>query len=113
MRVVHKRQPLRNVGNRIQTPNGMERASDPSTLIHSRLALLFTRPGPISFKMTSATPLSTINDLFRRIAAAANPRAILWQDAGGQWRPISSDNIYQRVRALSAALLDWGVQKGE
>jgi len=44
---------------------------------------------------------------------AANPRAILWQDEFEQWQPISSDQIYQRVRALSEAFLGWGVQKGD
>jgi long-chain acyl-CoA synthetase len=63
--------------------------------------------------MTQKTPLSTINDLFRRVAAAANPRAILWQDEFALWQPISSDQIYQRVRALSEAFLCWGAQKGD
>jgi long-chain acyl-CoA synthetase len=63
--------------------------------------------------MTSNTPITTINDLFRRVAAAANPRAILWQDEFGQWQPISSDQIYQRVRALAQAFLKWGAQKGD
>jgi long-chain acyl-CoA synthetase len=58
-------------------------------------------------------PISTINDLFRRVAAAANPRAVLWQDEFGQWQPISSDQIYQRVRALAEAFLSWGAQKGD
>jgi long-chain acyl-CoA synthetase len=63
--------------------------------------------------MTPTVPLFTINDLFRRVAAAANPRAVLWQDEFGQWQPISSDQIYQRVRALAQALLAWGAQKGD
>jgi long-chain acyl-CoA synthetase len=63
--------------------------------------------------MTENTPLTTINDLFRRVAAAANPRAVLWQDEFGQWQPISSDQIYQRVRALAQAFLSWGAQKGD
>ena len=63
--------------------------------------------------MTKIPPLSTMNDLFRRIAAAANPRAVLWQDEFGQWQPISSDQIYQRVRALAKAFLAWGAQKGD
>jgi len=63
--------------------------------------------------MTPTSPLSTINDLFRRVTTAANPRAILWQDEFGQWQPISSDQIYQRVRALSEAFLDWGAKKGD
>jgi long-chain acyl-CoA synthetase len=63
--------------------------------------------------MTSTAPLTTINDLFRRIAGAANPRAVLWQDEFGHWLPISSDQIYQRVRALAEALLGWGAQAGD
>jgi long-chain acyl-CoA synthetase len=62
--------------------------------------------------MTSPAPLSTINDLFRRVAAAANPRAVLWQDEFGHWLPISSDQIYQRVRSLAEAFLSWGAEKG-
>jgi long-chain acyl-CoA synthetase len=38
---------------------------------------------------------------------------VLWQDEFGQWQPISSDQIYQRVRALAEAFLRWGVQKGD
>jgi long-chain acyl-CoA synthetase len=64
-------------------------------------------------KMTQNPSLSTINDLFCRVAAAANPRAILWQDEFGLWQPISSDQIYQRVRALAQAFLSWGAQKGD
>jgi long-chain acyl-CoA synthetase len=63
--------------------------------------------------MTTTPPISTINDLFRRVASAANPRAVLWQDDFGQWQPISSDQIYQRVRALGEAFLSWGVKKGD
>ncbi len=63
--------------------------------------------------MTKIAPISTINDLFRRVAAAANPRAVLWQDEFGQWQPISSDQIYQRVRALAEAFLGWDTQKGD
>ena len=63
--------------------------------------------------MTTIAPISTVNDLFRRVASAANPRAILWQDEFGQWQPISSDQIYQRVRALGQAFLGWGAKKGD
>jgi long-chain acyl-CoA synthetase len=63
--------------------------------------------------MTENPSISTINDLFCRVAAASNPRAILWQDEFGLWQPISSDQIYQRVRALALAFLSWGAQKGD
>jgi long-chain acyl-CoA synthetase len=64
-------------------------------------------------KMTQNTPLTTINDLFFRVVAAANPSAILWQDEFGLWQPISSDQIYQRVRALAQTFLSWGAKKGD
>jgi long-chain acyl-CoA synthetase len=63
--------------------------------------------------MTSPAPIKTLNDLFLRVAAAANPRAVLWQNASSEWQPISSDQIYQRVRAVAHALHNWGVQKGD
>jgi long-chain acyl-CoA synthetase len=63
--------------------------------------------------MTPICPLTTLNDLFCRVAAAGNPKAILWQDEFGQWQPISSDQIYQRVRALAQTFLSWGVRKGD
>jgi long-chain acyl-CoA synthetase len=63
--------------------------------------------------MTTTPSITTINDLFRRVASAGNPRAVLWQDDFGQWQPISSDQIYHRVRALGEAFLSWGVQKGD
>lgn len=63
--------------------------------------------------MTANNPIRTLNDLFLRVAAAENPAMVLWQDRGGQWKPISSDQFYQRVRALGRALQAWGVQKGD
>ena len=66
-----------------------------------------------STKMAKTPQINTINDLFCRVAAAANPRAILWQDEFGLWQPISSDQIYQRVRALAQAFLSWGAKKGD
>jgi long-chain acyl-CoA synthetase len=63
--------------------------------------------------MNQVSPITTINDLFRRIASAAQPKAMLWQDEFGAWQPISSDQIYQRVRALAEAFLGWGAKKGD
>jgi long-chain acyl-CoA synthetase len=63
--------------------------------------------------MTTSPSITTINDLFVRVAGAANPRALLWQDEFSEWQPISSGQIYQRVRALAEALLGWGVQRGD
>ncbi len=57
--------------------------------------------------------ITTLNDLFFRVASAANPRAVLWQDEFSQWQPLSSDQIYQRVRALATAFLELGAKKGD
>lgn len=58
-------------------------------------------------------PLSTINDLFMRVATANAPRAILWQDEFSNWEPLSSDQIYHRVHSLAEAFLSWGARKGD
>lgn len=63
--------------------------------------------------MTAQNPIQTINDLFFQVAGAGNSAAVLWQDELGRWLPLSSDQIYQRVRALAAALMGWGVRKGD
>ena len=70
-------------------------------------------PTPNNSSVNLPPPISTVNDLFYRIARAANPRAVLWQDASGAWLPISSDQIYQRVRALATGLLKLGAKKGD
>jgi long-chain acyl-CoA synthetase len=63
--------------------------------------------------MTKTDSFSTINDLFLRVASSGHPRPVLWQDAFGHWQPISSDQLYQRVRALASAFLGWEVRKGD
>ena len=63
--------------------------------------------------MMPVPQITTLNDLFFRVASAANPRAVLWQDEFNQWQPLSSDQIYQRVRALATAFLEFGAKKGD
>ncbi len=58
-------------------------------------------------------PLGTLNDIFFAIAESRRDRAMLFQDTGGAWQPISSTQVYQRVRALADALRAWGIRKGE
>ena len=60
-----------------------------------------------------AAQIATLNDIFFRVVAAANPRAILWQDERGDWKALSSETVYQRVRALANAFLRLGARKGE
>jgi long-chain acyl-CoA synthetase len=70
-------------------------------------------PVPDDFATMPVPQITTLNDLFFRVAAAANPRAVLWQDESNQWQPLSSDQIYQRVRALATAFLGFGAKKGD
>jgi len=57
--------------------------------------------------------LQTLNDIFFAIADSHRERAMLFQDAAGDWQPISSPQVYQRVRAVAGALRDWGIRKGD
>jgi long-chain acyl-CoA synthetase len=63
--------------------------------------------------MTTVPQITTLNDLFFRVTSAANPRAVLWQDEFNHWHPLSSDQIYQRVRALATAFLGFGAKRGD
>ena len=58
-------------------------------------------------------PLETLNDVFFTIADSHRDRAMLFQDTAGAWQPISSDQVYQRARALAESLHRWGIRKGE
>jgi long-chain acyl-CoA synthetase len=57
--------------------------------------------------------LTTLNDVFFLVAAADRDCAVFAQDAQGKWQPISSNQMYQRVRALADALSEWGIRKGD
>ncbi len=57
--------------------------------------------------------LQTLNDIFFTIAESRRERAILAADPSGKWQPISSAQVYQRVRALAAALRSWGIGKSD
>jgi long-chain acyl-CoA synthetase len=57
--------------------------------------------------------LTTLNDVFFLVASANHERAVLTLDASGAWQPISSNQMYQRVRALAGAFAAWGIRKGD
>jgi long-chain acyl-CoA synthetase len=63
--------------------------------------------------MTVSGPIKTINDLFFRVVERPRRDAVLWQDAAGAWQNLSTDQFYQRVKAVGNTLLDWGVAKGD
>ncbi len=57
--------------------------------------------------------LTTLNDIFFRIAFETGPRAILIPDREGNWQPISGMEVYRRVRALANVFSSWGLVKGD
>ena len=56
--------------------------------------------------------LSTVNDILATIAGRDNETVAMWKSAGG-WEPITGRTMYGRVRALSAAMESWGIQRGD
>jgi long-chain acyl-CoA synthetase len=57
--------------------------------------------------------VKTINDAFLAISVRGAKTAWLWQDAEGEWKPISASDVYGRVRALAGVFAGWGVGKGD
>jgi len=57
--------------------------------------------------------IRTINELFLRVAGFKRSDAMLCQDDTGAWKPISSTEVYLRVRALGNVFLEWGIQRGD
>jgi len=57
--------------------------------------------------------LKTVNDVFGLVASRGTQTVMMWQDAKGEWKPITSEDLYGRVRALAAVLQGWGVGKGD
>jgi len=57
--------------------------------------------------------LKTVNDVLVRATGRGDRTAMLWQDAAGDWKPITSAELYGRVRALADVLRGWGVGKGD
>jgi long-chain acyl-CoA synthetase len=57
--------------------------------------------------------LRTVNDVLVRATGRADRAVMMWQDAAGQWQPLSSVELYGRVRALADVLKGWGIEKGD
>jgi long-chain acyl-CoA synthetase len=56
--------------------------------------------------------LSTLNDVFARVAARGDETVAQFK-AGGEWKPITAKQMYGRVRAVAETLQSWGIQKGD
>jgi Long-chain acyl-CoA synthetases (AMP-forming) len=57
--------------------------------------------------------LTTLNDVLVQVTGRGAKPVMKWQDAAGEWKPISSSELYGRVRALADVLRGWDVGKGD
>jgi len=57
--------------------------------------------------------LATLNDVMMRATGRGDRTVMRWQDADGAWKPISSVELYGRVRALADIFRGWGLVKGD
>jgi long-chain acyl-CoA synthetase len=55
----------------------------------------------------------TINRLFERMSRRGDATVAMWKTADGEWKPISSQQMYGRVRAVVELLQSWGIQRGD
>lgn len=56
--------------------------------------------------------LKTMNDVLVHATGRGAREVMFWQD-GSSWKPITSDELYGRVRAFAAVLQRWGIAKGD
>jgi len=67
----------------------------------------------------SKVEVKTINDAFLQVCGRGDQVLWKWFDAAEdptvtlQWKSITSEEAYGRVRALAARLAEWGVEKGD
>src|SRR6202042_1719129 len=57
--------------------------------------------------------LSSVNDVLGIVTGRGDTVVMSWQDADGTWKPISSNELYGRVRALADVFRGWGLKKGD
>jgi long-chain acyl-CoA synthetase len=57
--------------------------------------------------------LSSVNDVLGMVTGRGDVAVMLWQDADGVWKPITSNELYGRVRALADVFRGWGLGKGD
>jgi long-chain acyl-CoA synthetase len=55
----------------------------------------------------------TINDVFARMSHRGNAVAAMEKIKGNEWKPITSQQMYGRVRAVAALLQSWGIKRGD
>jgi long-chain acyl-CoA synthetase len=56
---------------------------------------------------------STLGDVVQRVISRGDRDVMMGQEAGGTWTPITSNELYGRVRALVDVFHGWGLAKGD
>ena len=57
--------------------------------------------------------LKTVNDVLVAVTSRGDEAVVVAQRKDGGWRPISSNELYGRVRALADVFKGWGLVKGD
>jgi long-chain acyl-CoA synthetase len=57
--------------------------------------------------------LSTVNDVSGIVTGRGDQAVMQWLDADGAWKPITSNELYGRVRALADVFRGWGLGNGD
>jgi long-subunit acyl-CoA synthetase (AMP-forming) len=60
----------------------------------------------------SKLEFATVNDVFERMSHRGEATVAMWK-SGSEWKEISSQQMYGRVRALVGLLQQWGIKRGE
>jgi len=57
--------------------------------------------------------LTCVNDVLGKVTGRGDSVVMLWLDTDGAWKPITSNELYGRVRALADVFRGWGLGKGD
>jgi long-chain acyl-CoA synthetase len=57
--------------------------------------------------------LLSVNDVLGKVTGRGESVVMQWLDADGVWKPITSNELYGRVRALADVFRGWGLGKGD
>ena len=57
--------------------------------------------------------LKTVNDILLKVTGRGDMQSIFWQDTDAAWKPITSETLHGRIRALADVFAGWGVKRGD
>ena len=57
--------------------------------------------------------LQTVNSVFEIMSSRGGETVALEKISSSEWKPISSQQMYSRVRALVQQLESWGIKRGD